>query len=140
MGKRRSTLTGSWSGAFRYPGDAAPETVFNAVLDEQNGAFVGTTQEPNTIDPRLHVKVLTAEVEGVRVDRAVTFTKFYNAEAALDFAIRYEGEADEALTRIDGVWINPDWSGTFFMVRDDDGAEAQAEERAEATLETKPIR
>jgi hypothetical protein len=131
--RRRASLTGSWSGAFRYPDDAFPETVFNAQIEEISGAFVGTTQEPNTADPWLKARVLCADIEGVRDGRNVTFTKFYDENAALDFAIRYEGEADEALMRIDGVWINPEWSGSFFMVRDDEGEAASAEERAEAT-------
>jgi|GEM_PF-503758 len=134
MTKRRSSLSGSWSGAYRYPGDAFPETVFNAQIDERGGAFVGATQEPNIADPWLNLTVLGAEIEGVRVGRKVTFTKFYNADASEGFAIRYEGEADEALSRIEGVWINPEWSGTFFMVRDDDGAAAEAEEAAEAEI------
>jgi hypothetical protein len=134
MSKRCSSLTGSWSGAFRYPGDAFPETVFNAHIEESCGAFFGTTLEPNVADPGLDVSVLRAEIEGVRTDLKVTFTKFYNAEASVDFAIRYAGEADEALTRITGIWINPEWSGTFFMTRDDDGAEAQAEALAEEQL------
>lgn len=78
--------------------------------------------------------MLTAEIEGTRSGLKITFTKFYGAEAELDFAIRYEGEANEALTRIDGIWINPDWSGTFFMTRDDSGAEEAVEERAEIEI------
>ncbi len=45
MTKRRSSLTGSWSGAYRYP-DNFPETVFNAQLEEQDGAFVGPPRSP----------------------------------------------------------------------------------------------
>lgn len=137
MTKRRSTLTGSWSGAYRYPGDAFPETVFNAQIEERDGAFFGATQEPNFAVPQLDLSVLTADLEGVRIGRKVTFTKFYNVEASLDFAIRYEGEVDDALTRIEGVWINPDWSGTFFMVRDDDGAAEVAEAAAEVELRSR---
>lgn len=122
---RRASLTGSWSGAFRYPGDAFPETVFSAQIEESSGAFVGTTQEPNLADPQLDASVLRADIEGVREGRTITFTKFYDELASEGFAIRYEGEADEALTRIDGVWINPGWSGRFFMIRDDDGAAAE---------------
>lgn len=137
MTKRRSSLTGSWSGAFRYPGDAFPETVFNAQIEESNGAFVGATQEPNTADPDLDSSVLHADIEGVREGRTISFTKFYDEVASQGFAIRYEGEADEALTRIDGVWINPEWSGPFFMTRDDLGEEAEAEERAEEPLDSR---
>jgi hypothetical protein len=129
--KRRASLTGSWSGAFRYPGDAFPETVFNAQIEESGGAFVGSTREPNTADPWLKARVLCADIEGVRSGLSITFTKFYDEDAALDFAIRYEGEADEALMRIDGIWINPEWSGPFFMVRDDEAQANEATERAE---------
>jgi hypothetical protein len=133
MTKRRSSLTGSWSGAFRYPLNAFPEIVFNAQIEERDGAFFGETQQPNVERPWLDIPVLTATIDGVRSGVKITFSKFYDGEAAVDFAIRYEGEANDSLTRIDGVWINPDWSGTFFMTRDDDGAEAEAAiERAES--------
>ncbi|MGE0741606.1 MAG: hypothetical protein AB7O98_09705 [Hyphomonadaceae bacterium] len=136
MRRRHSSLTGSWSGAYRYPDDF-PEIVFNAQIEERDGAFFGSTQEPNMGERELAATVLTAEIEGVRSGAKVAFTKFYGAEAELDFAIRYEGEANEALTRIDGIWINPAWSGTFFMTRDDIGEEAAAERTVEAPIETR---
>ena len=135
MTKRRSTLTGSWSGAYRYPTDELSEVVFNAQIEERDGAFIGSVQEPNAHEPELEVSVLTADIEGTRNGLSIAFTKFYGAEAELDFAIRYEGEADEALTRIDGIWINPDWSGTFFMTRDDLGEEEAVELKVEAPIE-----
>jgi hypothetical protein len=127
----RSSLTGSWSGAYRYR--HGHETVFNAQIDEVGGAFVGTTHEPNEFaDPML--SVLTADIEGVREGRYVTFTKFYH-HGGIRHAIRYEGHVDDALMRIEGHWIIPgSGTGTFFMVRDDDGAEAEAEESAEIEL------
>lgn len=134
MAKRRASLTGGWSGAFRYPDASYPEIVFSARIEERGGAFVGETQQPNLERPWLSASIFTAEIEGVRIGAQVTFTKFYNAEAQANFAVRYEGEANDALTRIEGIWINPSWSGTFFMVRDDDGAEAEAEAEAEAPL------
>jgi hypothetical protein len=134
MTKRRSSLTGSWSGAYRYA--YGRETVFNAQIEEVGGALVGTTQEPNDFaDPLL--SVLTADIEGVREGRSLTFTKFYH-HSGIGHAIRYEGGVDDALMRIEGRWIIPHaGSGTFFMVRDDDGAEAQAQEEAEATIEVR---
>jgi hypothetical protein len=132
---RRSSLTGSWSGAYRYPGDIFPETVFNAQIEERDGAFVGETQEPN-LDPLQSASVFTAEIEGVRVGLDVTFTKFYGAEAAVGFAIRYEGHANDVLTRIVGTWTNPFLSGSFFMVRDDEAAASETE--AEASAEVLP--
>lgn len=133
MSARRASLTGSWSGAFRYPGDAFPETVFSAQIEERDSAFIGTTQEPN-IDPWLKLSVLTAEIEGTRSGLKLSFTKFYSGDAQIGFAIRYEGEANDTLTRVEGRWINPDWSGTFFMTRDDAGAEEALERDAEAPV------
>lgn len=130
-GQRRTSLSGAWSGAFRYPDDTLPETVFNAQIEESSGAFVGAVQEPNLVTDFAGA-VITAEIEGVRSGATVTFTKFYQASAQVEHAIRYEGSVDEGLTRIEGVWIIPgEWSGTFFMTRDDDGAEANAAEAAE---------
>jgi hypothetical protein len=134
MTKRRSSLTGSWSGAYRYPSIPGAETVFNAQIEEVGGAFVGAIQEPNDFMPDA-VSVLTADIEGTRDGRAVIFTKFYHHEG-IRHAIRYEGAADEALMRIEGKWlVGPNWSGTFFMVRDDDGAAEAVVETAEAEIE-----
>ncbi|MBC7768530.1 MAG: hypothetical protein H7124_07065 [Phycisphaerales bacterium] len=135
MTKRRSSLTGSWSGAYRYPRDAGPETVFNVEIEEVGGAFTGAMQEPNVI--RLAPgPVVTADIEGTRSGASVVFVKFYNGSGGMAHAIRYEGTVDEALTRIEGTWSIPrDWSGTFFMVRDDLGAEAQAEAKIEEPIE-----
>ncbi|MGD9981615.1 MAG: hypothetical protein AB7H66_07850 [Hyphomonadaceae bacterium] len=136
MTKRRSSLTGGWSGAYRYPAIARAETVFNAQIEEVNGAFVGSTQEPNDFMPDAGA-VLTADIEGVRDGGAVTFTKFYHHQG-IRHAIRYEGAADEALMRIEGKWIvPPGWSGTFFMVRDDDGEAVEAEESADVGIEVR---
>lgn len=127
---RRASLTGSWSGAYRYPRDAMRETVFNAQIDEVSGAFVGSIQEPNLFLASVE-SVLTAEIEGVRVGNAVTFTKFYT-HGGIRHAVRYEGQANADLTRIEGRWSIPrEWSGTFFMTRDDLGEEAKAEEAVE---------
>lgn len=131
MSKRRSSLTGSWSGAYRYP-NGGHETVFNAQIEETACAFTGATQEPNeflnTTDSVLH-----GEIDGYREGGAVTFTKFYNhGEEGARHSIRYEGSVDANLSRIEGRWIvDRSWSGTFFMTRDDLGEEAAAEEAAE---------
>jgi hypothetical protein len=120
MTKRRSSLTGSWSGAYRYP-DGAGETVFNAQVAEIGGAFTGATQEPQEIFFGISA-VVTAEIEGVRHETAVSFTKRYDGSGGMSHAVRYEGSVDADLTRIEGSWTIPgDWSGTFFMTRDDDG-------------------
>jgi hypothetical protein len=132
-----TSLTGAWSGAYRYPGDVGPETVFNVRIEEVGGAFTGAMQEPNVLQFSAD-SVVTADIEGVRTGQSVAFTKFYDGSGGMAHAIRYEGTADAALMRIDGRWTIPsDWSGTFFMVRDDDGAEAEAEERAEEVVRTR---
>lgn len=131
---RHSTLSGSWSGAYRYPRGNWPETVFNAQIQEVGGAFTGSMQEPNLLRRNLG-PVASADIEGVRTNQAVTFTKFYDGSGGMRHAVRYEGTANAALTRIDGRWIIPnDWSGTFFMTRDDDGAAAEAGEHAEEVI------
>jgi hypothetical protein len=134
VSRRRASLTGAWSGAYRYP-NGRHETVFNAQIEESGGSFVGATQEPNdfldTTDSVLH-----GEIEGHREGRTVLFTKFYNhSHSGARHSIRYEGRVDENLSRIEGRWvIRSDWSGTFFMTRDDDGEAVEAAERAEETI------
>lgn len=129
--RRRASLTGSWSGAYRFPGDVFPEVVFNAQIEEVGSAFTGALQEPN-VHRYAPGDVVTSDIEGVRTEQAVTFTKFYNGSGGMAHAVRYEGSADANLSRINGKWSIPrDWSGTFFMVRDDQAEEVAAEERAE---------
>lgn len=130
--KRRASLSGSWSGAYRFPGDALPEVVFNAQIEEVGRAFTGAVQEPNVYG-HIPGRVITSDIEGVRTDLTVAFTKFYDGSGGMTHAVRYEGAADAEFSRIDGAWSIPqDWSGTFFMVRDDIANEA-AVERAEST-------
>jgi hypothetical protein len=134
----RSSLTGSWSGAYRYPRGILPETVFSAVIEERDGALVGSTQEPNVLR-RTPGAVITADIDGVRRGLDVTFTKYMDGSGGMRHAIRYGGTADAKLTRIDGTWTIPgDWSGTFFMTRDDNGEEAEAKAAAEAETNAKP--
>ena len=131
---RRSSLTGSWSGAFRYPADRMPETVFNAQIEEVGGAFTGDVQEPNLLRPHLG-PVTSSNIEGVRTGHDVSFTKFYDGSGGQQHAVRYEGRANETLTRIDGRWSIPNqWSGTFFMARDDEAEAAEVVEQAEEVI------
>jgi len=131
---KRASLTGAWSGAYRYAHNAMPETVFNAQIEEVAGAFTGAVQEPNLTRPAL-ATVATSDIEGVRSGQTVTFTKFYDGSAGMAHAVHYEGSVNAALNRIEGRWrLAGGESGTFFMTRDDDGEAAEAEERAEATL------
>jgi hypothetical protein len=129
MTRRRSSLTGSWGGAYRYPG-VEREVVFNARIEESGGAFIGTIQEPNDF-LQSGGSVLNATIDGSRTGSAVTFTKFYD-HAEVRHSIRYDGSVDDALMRIEGRWVvHPGWTGTFFMVREDDGEAAEVEEAAE---------
>jgi hypothetical protein len=132
MSKRCSSLTGAWSGAYRYPRDAGPETVFNVQIEEVGGAFSGSMQEPNLIRSG-DSSIASADIEGTRTGSSVAFTKFYDGSGGMNHAVRYEGSVDANLTRIDGTWTIPrTWSGTFFMVRDDDGAEEAVSREASA--------
>ena len=127
---KRSSLTGSWSGAYRYPRGSQTEVVFNAQIEEIAGSFTGAIQEPNsmgTIDA-----VVTSDIDGVRSGSSVRFVKFYDGSGEQHHAVHYLGTVNAALTRIEGEWNIPnDWGGTFFMTRDDDGEAVEAEERAE---------
>lgn len=130
--KRRASLTGSWSGAYRYSSDVRGEVVFNAQIEEVGGAFTGALQEPNA-HGYASGSVVTSDIEGVRTGNSVVFTKFYDGSGGMFHAVRYQGTVDANLTRIDGKWSIPrDVTGTFFMVRDDTAEEA-AVERAEST-------
>jgi hypothetical protein len=123
-------MTGTWSGAYRYPGDVLPETVFEAVIEERDGAFTGSTTEPNILRPWLG-GVVTADIDGHREGQTVRFTKFMDGSGEMDHAVLYEGQADADLTRIEGGWRIPgEWSGGFFMVREGGEAEKVALEHA----------
>lgn len=130
--KRHASLSGSWSGAYRYAADVRGEVVFNAQIEEVGGAFTGALQEPNAYG-YAPGSVVTSDIEGVRTGQAVTFTKFYDGSGGMAHAVRYDGTANTNLSRIDGKWSIPrDLTGTFFMTRDDTAEEA-AVERAEST-------
>jgi hypothetical protein len=129
---RRTSLTGAWSGAYRYPRGRVTEVVFNAQIAEADNVFTGAIQEPS-LRARHHQPVATSDIEGSRVGRDVVFTKTYDGSAGMAHAVHYDGIANDALTRIEGRWkLDGGLSGTFFMARDDDGETAAAEERAEA--------
>lgn len=131
MTERRSSLTGCWSGAFVYA-IGGHETVFNAQIEDSGGAFTGVTQEPNDfIDS--DDDILHAEIEGHREGSAVTFVKRYKHQhREARHTIRYEGTADADLTRIEGQWsVSSNWTGTFAMIREDNGEAAAIEEAAE---------
>ena len=118
-----ASLSGTWSGSYRYPGEAFPETVFSAVIEERDALFTGTTQEPNISRPWIGDAVITADIDGTREGCDVRFSKFMNGSGGMRHVVLYEGVANEKLSRIEGRWTIPgEWSGSFFMERDDDGA------------------
>jgi hypothetical protein len=133
--KKFTSLTGAWSGVYRYPSsyagvDAVP---FNARLEETGETFTGEIDEPNTYAhpaaPRLY-----ATVSGERKGLDLSFVKKMDGTGGVIHSIYYEGAADADLTRIDGTWRVADgFSGTFFMERAGVEAEAAAERSASAT-------
>lgn len=138
MSKRRSSLTGSWSGAFRYPRDAFPETVFNAQIEENDaGAFTGSIQEANILRPHLG-PVVTSAMQGAREGAALTYMKIYSGDGGMGHMVAYDGSVDDSFQRIEGVWNLPgSWSGTFWMVRDDLGEAAEADAAIEKPIEVR---
>lgn len=128
---RHASLTGTWSGAYRYPADTEPETVFTARIEEVSGSFTGYTEEPNVLGLGSE-NVVTADIDGARVGADVRFTKFMNGSGGMHHVILYEGVVDDALTYVAGTWTVPgEWSGSFFMARDEVEADAAADIAAE---------
>jgi hypothetical protein len=127
--KRHTSLTGVWSGAYRYPSpfNGVDQVPFNARLEEIGASFSGDIDEPNTYAhpsaPRLY-----AQVTGVRSGLDVRFTKQMDGTGGAAHAIAYEGTADPDLNRIDGAWRLDGLTGTFFMERA--GVEVEAEAAA----------
>lgn len=123
-----------WSGAYRYPDDVAPETVFTAWIEEVSGAFTGRTEEPNLwrLGPE---SVVTADIDGARVGADVRFSKFMDGSGEQTHVILYEGQVDETLTYIAGIWTIPgDWSGSFFMAREATEGDEAVERAVEIDL------
>lgn len=116
-----SSLTDAWSGVFRYPDNAYPETAFSAQIEDRAGTIVGSIYEPNVLNIVPFEAFLRATLEGIRVERSISFVKHYTHDN-LTYAVQYKGHADSPLTRIEGTWtIEGSWSGAFFMTRDDTG-------------------
>ncbi|HJS80986.1 MAG TPA: hypothetical protein VJ748_10205 [Vitreimonas sp.] len=129
--KKYDSLTGLWTGAYRYSRSAAA-VPFNARLEESRESFTGEIDEPNTFaDPS--AARLSASVHGSRTAFDVRFVKTYDGSAGQSHTVGYEGVVNPDFTRIDGQWSLPGSSGTFFMERADVGAEAAASRAAGAT-------
>jgi hypothetical protein len=129
--KKYDSLTGLWTGAYRYPwaGAAVP---FNARLEESGESLTGEIDEPNTFaDPS--AARLFASVRGARQALNVTFIKRYDGAAGQTHTVGYDGSVNPDFTRIDGEWSLAGSSGTFFMERADAGAEAAVSRTASAS-------
>src|SRR5262245_53041785 len=132
--KRNTSLTGVWTGAYRYPKpvNGVEQVPFNARLEEVAGSFSGDIDEPNTYAhpsaPRLF-----SQVNGVRSGLDVRFTKQMDGTGGAAHAIFYEGAVDADLSRIDGAWRVDGLAGTFFMERAGVEAEEAATRAASAT-------
>jgi hypothetical protein len=129
---RSITLDGSWTGEYGYdvPGRRG-NVPFNATLNETEGALSGLIDEPNTFGhpsaPRLF-----ASLDGTRNGNAIRFIKTYNGAGGVRHSVLYQGEANAALTRIDGMWTVSWLKGPFYMTRaatlaDEEEIEGEAE-------------
>jgi hypothetical protein len=125
---RFNSLTGAWSGEYRYPAPSGgvPSVPFNARIDESEGSLTGDIDEPNTFaDPS--APRLFATMSGTRKGSAVSFVKTMDGTGGANHSIFYEGVVNSDFTRIEGRWSIPgSWGGSFFMER----AGATAEEAA----------
>ena len=130
--RRYTSLTGAWSGAYGYSGlsHGRGDVPFNALLNEADGALTGSTDEPNTFAPG-EAASLFANLSGSRAGAKVSFVKTYDGTGGQTHSIAYEGEVNEAMTRIDGRWRGGWLSGPFFMERAVAAEEAE-EREAEA--------
>lgn len=113
-------VTGTWAGTYFYTDSAArrPPVYFFAelILDEE--VLSGFIVEPNTFGDSSEAE-LHATVSGViHPDGLVSFHKTYDGTAGVSHLVRYEGQLDDARTRIEGQWmVSSGSSGTFVMTR-----------------------
>lgn len=131
---RFSSLSGAWSGAYRYPQPlfGVREVPFNMVIVETGGAFTGDCDEPD-MRPFARGGRVTSSIAGVRRGGDVSFTKQMDGSGGMRHRIFYAGRVNDALTRIEGTWTIPGaWDGTFFMERAGVGAEEAASRAAGA--------
>lgn len=127
--KRFTSLTGLWSGSYRYSNGFMGPVPFNARIEESGEHFSGEIDEPNTYaDPS--APRLFATIDGSRHGTELNFVKTMDGTGGASHAIFYEGVVDGEFTRIDGAWTVEGLSGTFFMERA--GVEAEAAEQRSA--------
>ena len=118
-----TNLTGRWTGVYFYPvdpevnpDDELPPTPFTAELEDVGGMVTGTTLEPDVFGGAGEPPI-PATLEGHRLDRGLTFTKFPNGGGQIH-SIDYIGSISGDGNSISGQWIiHGEWSGTFHMHR-----------------------
>ena len=114
---RSATLTGAWSGVYRFPGDAQRPVNFSAKLTQDGPWIAGTTEEVAERGEARGV-LISATLQGRRDGANVTWLKLYDRMLNTYNEVAYEGHVNEDATEISGQWRIPgDWSGTFLMIR-----------------------
>lgn len=109
------SLTGRWIGRYDYGRGSG--VAFEADLIDQDGQISGRTAESNSFRSDMG-GTLVAQVQGERAGLMVQFVKDYLGFAQPSSPI-YEGQANAALTRVDGLWRFPSGeSGRFVMLRE----------------------
>lgn len=136
--QEKKTLSGIWSGWYAYA-DGRDRVPFTAMISERDGAFSGSTLEPNTFAAG-DGEELQADISGLRDGEAVDFVKRYTAgQNVHNQPILYEGETDPKLTIIRGDWsFEDDWGllkGQFELSRMTTGGVEREERAAEAPVE-----
>ena len=130
----RASLEGAWTGEYGYDALPRASVPFNATLEEIEGALTGWIDEPNTFG-HPGARRLYARIDGARRGSEVRFTKTYDGVGGVRHAVLYQGEANAAFTRIDGVWSAGGARGPFYMTRwraAEDADEIEGETEAEA--------
>ncbi len=136
MGRRVNlSLSGAWSGEYRYPSRyaMAPVSFVAELVEHGDGALTGHMDEPNTFGDSSTAR-LFASLSGSRTGSAVTFLKCYTGAGGVDHTVAYEGTANAQFTEITGRWAVNWFSGSFVMTRDTTSIE-QAIDRAQTARE-----
>ena len=96
-------MNGLWSGTYSY--DLIDDPVrCTAWIDDQNGVLGGTITEPNTFVKNGPDELL-AVINGARTGQMIAFVKTYATDSgAHSENIYYEGQANAALTEVNGIW------------------------------------
>lgn len=101
--KNPADMNGLWSGTYGYHLIGDP-VKFTAWFDDKAGRLAGSISEPNTFVPH-GPDELEAAIQGVREGVMVDFAKTYSKTCgAHQHTLRYEGEADDKFTEVNGIW------------------------------------